>query len=231
MKPTFRLAMLALAFPLMLGAAPKAAAPKRADWNATIASTPAGGHLIGNPAAAVRVAEYVSYTCPHCAHFHKQSEGPLRIAYVPTGKVAVEVRHLVRDPVDLTVAMLVNCVAPNRFYRAHNAFLITQDKWIGTIDRASDTQKSRWSSGSVLSRMRAIAADFGFYAMIEPYGLNRTAADRCLANQALTDRLAAQTRAAATAGVESTPSFMINDSLLAGTHDWQTLEMQIKARL
>lgn len=231
MKITARLAMLALAAPLLLGAAPKAAAPKRADWNATVVVTPSGSHLIGNPAAAVKVVEYVSYTCPHCAHFHRQSEGPMRIAYIPTGKVSVEVRNLVRDPVDLTAAMLANCVAPSRFYRVHNSFLQTQDKWIAIIDRATDTQKSRWSNGSVLTRMRAIANDFGFYAMMEQHGLNRAASDRCLANQAMTDRLAAQTRAAAAAGVEATPSFMIGDTLLAGTHDWLSLEMQIKARL
>ena len=237
MKVSLRLAMVALAVPALLGAAPAKqgrqlpAPPPRGDWNATVSLTPAGGHLIGNPAAQVKLAEYVSYTCPHCAHFQRQSEGPLRISYIPGGRLSVEVRHLVRDPVDLTAAMLTNCVAPGRFYRLHNAFLLSQEKWMRTLDVATDTQKHRWVNGALASRMRAIAADFGFYPLMEQQGLSRTATDRCLANQALADRLAAQTRAAAAAGVEATPSFMLGDVLLAGTHDWATLELQIKARL
>ena len=34
------------------------------------------------------------------------TEAPLKIGYVHSGKVSVEIRHMLRDPIDLTVAML-----------------------------------------------------------------------------------------------------------------------------
>ena len=43
----------------------------------------------------------------------------------------VEVRHLIRDPIDMTVAMLTNCGMPARFFGNHNMFLASQNTWIG----------------------------------------------------------------------------------------------------
>jgi protein-disulfide isomerase len=45
------------------------AAPNGGDWTQTVAQSPEGGMLMGNPAAPVKVIEYASYTCPACASF------------------------------------------------------------------------------------------------------------------------------------------------------------------
>jgi hypothetical protein len=45
-----------------------------------------GGHLVGNPGAAVKLVEYVSYTCPHCAHFEVEADAPLRLSFIASGK-------------------------------------------------------------------------------------------------------------------------------------------------
>lgn len=222
-KPALRAVAIVSAALLSVAAHP--------NWTATVAVTPAGGHLLGNPAAKVKLVEYVSYTCSHCAHFQKQSEAMLRLAYVTPGKVSVEVRHLIRDPIDLTVAVLTNCGPPAGFFRSHSTFLATQDSWIHRIDTASDVQKQRWTNGTTAARLRAIATDFGFYAIMEQRGLGRAAVDRCLADEALSRRIAEQNGEAQRLGIEGTPSFLLNGLLLAGTHDWPSLEPQIKARL
>ncbi len=108
--------------------------------------------------------------------------------------------------------------------------LQTQDKWIGTIDKASAGQTGRWTSGSLGARMKAIANDFGFYQLMEQRGYRRTVLDQCLADEAMARRLTAQTQAATAAGVKGTPSFILDGMLLADTHDWRTLGAQIKAR-
>lgn len=229
---TTRLTTLAFAALLSIGAgkpAPTAAGP-HPNWLATIAVTPAGSHQLGNPAAPVKLIEYVSYTCPHCAQFQRQADAPMRIAYLQPGKVLVEVRHLVRDPVDMTVALLTNCGAPGRFFANHNLFLQSQDRWIAPLASASAAQKARWASGDNASRMRAIAADFGFYAMMERRGYDRPTVNRCLADEAMAKRLAAQTAAAAELGVNGTPSFLLNGLLLTGTYDWSSLDAQLQAR-
>lgn len=219
-----RIAAVTLAATLSIAAAP------HPDWTATVTMGEDGSHVLGNPAAKVKLTEFISYTCPHCAHFHKEADGALKLGYVLPGKVSIEIRHLVRDPVDLSAALLTNCGEPKRFFGNHNAFLQSQDRWIETMSKASDGQKARWTSGSIASRMKAIANDFGFYRMMEQRGYRRADLDRCLADEAMARKLTAQTQEAVKDGVEGTPSFMINGTLLAGTHDWQSLNAQLQAR-
>ena len=45
------------------------AAPKGGDWTKMVAATPEGGVLMGNPNADVKIIEFGSLTCPHCAEF------------------------------------------------------------------------------------------------------------------------------------------------------------------
>jgi protein-disulfide isomerase len=85
------------------------------NWNAAVVVTPDSAHRIGNPEAKVKLVEYVSYTCPHCAEFTREADDRIKLGYVMAGTVSLEVRHLIRDPVDLTVVMLVNCGPPAKF--------------------------------------------------------------------------------------------------------------------
>jgi protein-disulfide isomerase len=222
-----RLSILAATALLALGAAPPV---PRGNWLATVAVTASGSHTLGNPAAPVKLVEYLSYTCPHCAHFQQDSEAPMKLAFIQPGKVQVEVRHFVRDPIDMTVAMLTNCGDPSRFFANHNLFLQSQERWLKLADTASPAQKARWTSGDHAARMRAIAGDFGFYAMMEARGYRRTDVDRCLADEGMARRIAEQTAKAGDDGVTGTPSFLINGVRLAGTHDWRTLSTQLQAR-
>lgn len=220
--------LLGLAALAGIGAASPA---PRANWNNTVAVTPAGTHVLGNPAAKVKLVEYVSYTCPHCAHFEREGESALRVGYVAPGKVSVEVRNYVRDPIDMAAALLTNCGDPKRFFLRHTAFLRSQDRWLATMQNAGQLQRQRWQTADFKARMRFIATDFGFYAIAASRGVNRAAADVCLADEAKARRLAEGTRAGEALGVRGTPSFLIDGNLLSGTHDWQALELQLQARL
>src|SRR5687768_3218644 len=56
--------------------------PKGGDWQQVVAQTPAGGFVMGNPDAAVKLIEYGSMTCPHCAEFDETGVQPLIDKYV-----------------------------------------------------------------------------------------------------------------------------------------------------
>lgn len=211
---------------------PVSKASAKADWTATVTRTPQGTHVLGNPAAKVRLTQFVSYTCSHCAQFDEQSDGALRTNFVAPGKATVEVRHFVRDPVDLTVALLTNCGTPGKFFANHTAFMRTQTKWIGPLNQPTAAQAARWSSGTFAQRTRVIARDFGFYPMMARRGYTVQQVDKCLADEALADRLAADTELAQrTLRVTGTPSFAIDGAVLAGTHNWSLLRPQLDARL
>lgn len=198
------------------------------NWLVTVAATD-GGHRIGNPDAKVKLTEFVSYTCPHCAAFTRESEGVLKIGYIQPGNVSVEVRHLIRDPVDLTVAMLVNCGPVDKFPGNHDAFMLGQDEWIAPLAKMTAAQRQRWTTGDGASRRRAIAGDFHFYEIMERRGYSRSEADRCLADEATARELAENSaKDWELPGIGGTPSFAINGVVMPGTHVWSALERQIK---
>ena len=208
-----------------------AASPPRANWTATVTVADDGTHVLGNPKAKVQLTEFVSYTCPHCATFQKEADAPLRLLYVRPGTVSVKVHTFVRDPVDLAVAMLVNCGDTAGFFKRHHAFLHGQDRWLSRMGAMSSAQRQRWYDGEMGPRLQSVAQDFGFYAMMEQHGVSRIAANRCLADRGLAQKLVAQTEQARALGVNGTPSFALDGTVLAGTHDWKTLDPQIKARV
>jgi len=219
------------------GPAPKpaprlASTPAKANWNAVVSRTPLDSHLLGNPNAPIKLIAYISYTCSHCAHFEAESDAQLRIGLIGPGKGSIEVRNFVRDPVDLTVALLTHCGPVSKFFANHSTFLRHQPTWLGTVERLSDGQRKRWSSPDFATRTQAIASDLGLYTLMEARGYDRPALDRCLADRALADRLAVHTKEAGEKDfVTGTPTFVLDGIPLSGTHNWAALKPQIEARL
>lgn len=200
------------------------------NWVATVVRADSG-HTIGNPAATVRLTEYISYTCSHCANFTREGEQPLKLAYVAPGKIKLEIRHLLRDPVDLTAAMLAHCGVPAKFSANHTAFMLSQNTWMPKMQAAAAAQTQRWTTGEPAARRKAIAADLGFYAIMERRGYSRTQADRCLGDQAMAKQLAdTSARDWKLPGIGGTPAFAIDGVVLTGTHSWQALQTQLDAR-
>lgn len=213
---------------LAIAAALLAALPLTAvaaqNWLGTVAATD-GGHRLGNPQAQTRLIEFVSYTCPHCGRFFKEADGPIKLTLVQPGKVSVEVRHFIRDPVDLTAVVLANCGERSKFFGNHEMFFSRQDQWLAKAQGASRSQQQRWTSGTVPERLRAIAGDLGFYQMMEGRGYTRAQVDRCLNDQAKIDALVERAQADREAfKVQGTPSFVVNGKLLEGVHQWSELQ-------
>ena len=201
------------------------------NWLATVMETP-GGHRMGNPQADVHLVEYVSYTCPHCAHFEQQSEGALKIGGIQPGKVSVEVRHLVRDPVDLTVVILANCGPKERFFQNHTMFMVSQDEWLGKARDATAAQQQRWRTGTLSSRWRAITSDLGLYDKMETRGYSRSDVDACLNDEANARALVERSNADVEKySLSGTPSFMVDGKLLKEVHSWPALQEALKPHL
>lgn len=212
---------------VLLAAAPLAMGATAHNWLTTVTAD-GTGHRIGNPDAKVHLVEYVSYTCPHCAAFTKEAEGAIQLVYIQRGKATVEIRNLIRDPIDLTVAMLVDCPPLSRFPQNHTAFLAHQESWIGPLTTATDAQQARWRQPTAAGR-RAIASDFHLYDIMERRGYTRAEADHCLNDDALMKRIVDSSAADwKKPGIEGTPSFAINGVIMPGTHTWDSLRPQLQ---
>lgn len=200
------------------------------NWNTTVVQTDRG-YQIGNQDAEVTLTEFVSYTCSHCATFTRQGEPALQIAYIGSGKVKFEIRPIIRNDLDLTAALAIQCGEPDKYMRNHTLFMVTQDSWLQVASTSTRAQQQRWMVADRASARRSIASDFGFYQMMETRGYSRTDLDRCLSDEVEAKRLEANTTADfAEFGIKGTPSFAINGELQAGVHNWPALEPVLNSK-
>jgi protein-disulfide isomerase len=212
----FRLAVLAL-----IALAPAAFAAPKVDWTSRVALSPIGGHVLGNPAAPTKLVEYVSYTCPHCAHFVKEASGPLKTGYVKGGKLSVELRNAVRDRFDLTAALLARCGGPRRFYGNHEALFANQDVWIEKV--MAYEQGSAAKPTEQIAALRDIGRNTGLYALMGRRGFSPAQLDACVANKVSMKQVLAMTEEAwKKVKIGGTPAFTINGALVDGS-SWEQL--------
>ncbi|MBX7535773.1 DsbA family protein [Qipengyuania sp. GH1] len=222
-KPLMVLAASALAVGAAAQDTPRANAQKKGNWGTTVTATD-GGHLIGNPEAPGKLVEFMSYTCSHCADFARTGDGAIKMLYVPTGKVSFEVRHLIRDPIDLTAALAAQCGEPSKFFGNHEALIIKHADWMAKARKATQAQTSRWRFGSFASRAQAIASDLDFYDIMEGRGFSRAQLDQCLTDEAKANAIANQSQADVEKfGLRGTPTFIMAGKTL-DVHDWKSLQ-------
>lgn len=202
-----------------------------ANWNTTVVESNQG-HVIGNPQARTTLAEYISYTCPHCAQFSVEGDPVIKLAFVHQGNLKLEIRHLLRDPIDLTAAMLAHCGDAGKFPLNHAAFMSTQAHWLDVARKANAAQVQRWSGPDRAASRRAIASDLDFYELMGGRGYNRPELDRCLADDAVANAMA-RTSAddVRRLGLKGTPSFVLDGKLLDGVHSWAALEPHLTGKV
>lgn len=197
------------------------------DWRANVVKLPSGAYAIGNPAAKVKLVEYLSYTCPHCAHFVAESKVPLHDDLVRRGVVRVEFRHAVRDPLDMAATLLARCAGPRGFMGASEAIFAAQANWYGRGAQWSQANGATLQSQPELARLKAVAGASGLTNLMRGRGMTAAAVNQCFATSA---DLAAVTAMAKSswAAIRGTPSFTINGNP-ASASDWATLEPQLRA--
>lgn len=215
------------------GPAKPVAAPKDGDWTKLVTVTDAGGFLMGNPAAPVKLVEYGSMTCPHCADFEEAGVKPLLANYVKGGNVSFEFRNFVRDPFDLTAALVARCGGTGSFFALTRALYADQDNWIGRIQSAPPAQTQAMQGMAPAQQFGAIAKIAGFPQFAAMRGLPSAKTSACLANEQEINRLV-QMNSDVTSQFPQfpgTPSFTINGELVDKAASWPALEPKLKAAL
>jgi protein-disulfide isomerase len=218
---------LKLAIAFAAAALGLAAAPA-VDWTKRVTQTPQGAFVLGNPAAKTRLVEYVSYTCDHCAHFSNESSAALKTRYVANGGTAVEVRHAVRDPIDLAATLLARCTGPSRFFAAHEKLFATQEQWFGAGVRYAQANQDALEKAPGPERVKMLAKAAGLGALV---GLNDQQADACLSNPAQQTPVMAMTNEAwGTRKIPGTPHFLLNGQSAENVTSWAALEPRLSAK-
>lgn len=198
-------------------------------WPTVIARTERG-HLIGNPEAESRMIEFVSYTCPHCASFTDQGEPGLELTLIAPGKMSLEVRSVIRNPLDLVATLLAGCGDPARFKDRHRLLMNTQDTWATKASNAPVSQQQIWMRADASARVN-MANAIGLIDTMTKAGQSRVEVTNCLTNDkaalALLDGGDADRAEFAFPG---TPSFALDGKLIDNVHDWKSLYPVLSAR-
>lgn len=216
-------------FALLASAPATAWQVARSNFTTLVTQGTGGSHILGNPAAPTRLVEYVSYTCPHCAHFTAESSALLRARYIRPGAVSVEIRHIVRDPVDMAMAAAANCGVPARFFSRHEALMAQQSVILARVQALPPATLQAWGGGAANTRLRRVADDSGVSAWMRLRGFTPAQVNTCLADVSLQNRLVAMTNAGTAAGVNGTPMFALNGALLPGVYSWGALSGPLDA--
>lgn len=152
---------------------------------------------IGDASAPVKVIEYASFTCPHCASFHNDTFKAFKADYIDTGKVQFTYREVFFDRYGLWAAMVARCAGPDRYMGVADLLYQTQSQWARQGDAAS-----------VAESLKKIGAQAG---------LSTEAVDACLQDADMAQNLVAWYESnAASDNVRSTPSFLINGEMHTG---------------
>lgn len=147
--------------------------------------------FIGSPDAKVKIVEYASFTCPHCADFHNGAFKQLQSEYIDTGKVHFTLREVYFDRYGLWAAMMARCGGELRYFPIVTTLYETQRDWAGSDD-----------PNVVVANLRRIAI---------AAGMDGEAVDTCMKDGPMAKALVTQfeTNFAAD-GVEGTPTIFIN---------------------
>lgn len=170
-------------------------APVAATGTTAITAAAIPDYGIGDLTAKVKMVEYLSFTCPHCEHFHAEVYPKLKAAYIDTGKLRLEYHEVYFDQLGLLGAMMARCGGEMRY--------------MGIVDMLYDKQRD-WAAaadmGAVTDQLKKIA---------RAAGMDDATVDTCLHDQKAAEALVAHYQANIAKdypndSFQGTPSFIIN---------------------
>jgi protein-disulfide isomerase len=176
--------------------------------------TPEGDPVKGSPDAPVTIIEYSEYQCPFCARFVQETLPLIEENYVATGKVRLIFRNFpVHEQAVVAAGAAICAQEQDEFWEMHDTLFAQQGEWSGNADFMTI-----WEG----------------YA--EDMGLDTEQFTSCLIPKEgkepeWFDKLKRDVEAGQEAGVQGTPSFLINDQLVVGAQPFEVFQDVIEQEL
>lgn len=173
-----------------------------------VSGAPQNGKIKGNPNAPVTIVEYADFQCPACGQYAKTIAQDIDEAYVKTGVVKVEFRHYAfLGKESQRAAEASECAAEQgRFWDYHTALF--------------NAQRGENRGAFSDDRLKAIANGMGF---------DSAAFTTCFDSGRYTERVKASTEEGKAQGVNSTPTFFINNQKVVGVGPFDSYKRVIDA--
>lgn len=162
--------------------------------------------LLGDPAATVVMIEFSDFQCPFCKRHHQETFPELKSKYLDTGKVKLVFKDF---PLPFHenaqgAAEAGQCAfEQGKFWEYQDKLFANQEN----LDKKSLKQ----------------------YA--QELGLNQTQFDDCLDSEKYRQAVRNDIAAGQRVGIQGTPSFVINDTLVDGAYPFSVFESVIEEKL
>ncbi len=153
-------------------------------------ATLTGERAVGDARAPVRVMEFFSLTCTHCAAFARETFPQVKSELIDKGKLYYVFRDFPLDQVALLGEMVARALPPDRYEPFLLAMFRTQDRWAFAqgVNSTAEIGKMAALAGLPADAFQKVIHDAKLRAWI----------------------LAEQAAAEKQYGINSTPSFVVN---------------------
>src|SRR6476646_10958539 len=109
--------------------------PPGGTWADVTNATSAGGFMMGNPNAKVKLVEIGSLSCPHCQKFEEEGAPAMIASYVKPGNVSYEFRpYIIHGPIDMAANLIVRCNGVKSFFPLSMALYKDQPVWMAKLE-------------------------------------------------------------------------------------------------
>jgi protein-disulfide isomerase len=164
--------------------------------------------FIGNKNAKVEIKIYSSFTCPHCANFHKNTYPKLVKEYASKDLIKISFIDFPLDIAALNAAKIVRCS--------------TKESSILLIDEIYKNQNT-WSAGDKIQEINK-----KLFLIANKFNLSDEKLSNCLKDQKLeekilNDRIDGQKKYS----INSTPTIIINEKKFEGNLTFENLSKEI----
>ncbi|MDP3175257.1 MAG: DsbA family protein [Phenylobacterium sp.] len=95
---------------------------------------------LGDPAAKIKMVEYASPTCPHCARFSTDVFPAFKAKYIDTGKVHYTFKEFLTPPNDVAAAsfLLARCAGKDKYFTVLDTIFRSQQEMFGGAETPRD---------------------------------------------------------------------------------------------
>ena len=181
--------------------------PKYSYSNQDLLSDNMRKQFMGSKNAPIKIKEYFSLTCGHCANFHVKTLPQLKERYIDTGKVQLEFIDYPLDRLAIIAATLART-------------LPTEDGYLEAISILLKKQKQWAYSKKPLDELRSIAKLFG---------VSSKQFEEILKNiplmQEIINKMEKESK---NFNIESTPTFIINNNhKISGALSFKDFEKEL----
>ena len=163
----------------------------------------------GDENAKVKIVEFASLTCGHCAKFHNEVMPILKEKYIEKGLIHFTYKDFPLDKFALKASMIARCAGNEKFFKFLDVFYKKQKDWTRTKDPFKSLLK---------------IAKFG--------GLKDEELKVCIGNKSIEDGILKQRlNSSKKYDIKATPTLYLNGEKYNGDLTIEALESKIKSML